>query len=189
MLGVDVGERRIGVAVSEGRLAVPLVIIEHESRGADIDRVVRIALEQEASAVVVGLPIGMSGEEGEQAKRTRRFGDALARRLAAPVIYQDERLSSAQVTGAAGGRIDRAGTAGARRASPRSTTRGGGDPASAIRYTGTNATMVHRVTGGDRPRRSRWTVGWRGSWRRRPAVFTTRASTIAPIHGSGERCS
>ena len=115
MLGVDVGERRIGIAVSAGRLAVPLVIIEHESRGADIDRVVKLALEQEASAVIVGLPIGMSGEEGEQAKRTRRFGDALARRLTAPVIYQDERLSSAQVTGAAGGRIERARTAGPRR--------------------------------------------------------------------------
>jgi putative Holliday junction resolvase len=123
MLGVDVGERRIGVAVSEGRLAVPLVIIEHESRGADLDRVVRIALEQEASTVIVGLPIGMSGEEGEQAKRTRRFGDALARRLTAPVIYQDERLSSAQVTGAAGGRIERARTAGAQRGGRRERPR------------------------------------------------------------------
>jgi putative Holliday junction resolvase len=109
LLALDVGERRIGVAVSEGRIAVPLVIIEHQSRAADLERVAAIAKEQEVSTVVVGLPVGMSGAEGEQAKRTRRFGDALARRLSVPIVYQDERLSSAQVAGAAGGRIDRGG--------------------------------------------------------------------------------
>jgi putative holliday junction resolvase len=107
LLALDVGERRIGVAVSEGRLAVPLVIIEHQSRAADLERVAAIAKEQEVSTVVVGLPVGMSGAEGEQAKRTRRFAEGLARRLAVPIVYQDERLSSAQVAGAAGGRIER----------------------------------------------------------------------------------
>ncbi|MDP9238276.1 MAG: Holliday junction resolvase RuvX [Chloroflexota bacterium] len=110
LLALDVGERRIGVAVSEGRLAVPLVIIEHESRAGDLERVTAIAREQEAVAVVVGLPVGLSGIEGEQAKRTRRFGDALARRLSVPIVYQDERLSSAQVAGAAGGRIEQRGS-------------------------------------------------------------------------------
>ncbi len=109
MLGVDVGERRIGVAVSEGRLAVPLAIIQHESRDADLNRIAAIAREQEATAVIVGLPITMSGEEGDQARRTRRFGDALARRIDVPLIYHDERLSTAQVTGAAGGRVTAAG--------------------------------------------------------------------------------
>jgi putative Holliday junction resolvase len=109
LLGLDVGERRIGVAVSEGRLAVPLAIIEHVSRDADLDRIAAIAREREANAVIVGLPITMSGEEREQAKRTRRFGDALARRVDVPVIYHDERLSTQQVAGAPGGRVTRGG--------------------------------------------------------------------------------
>lgn len=96
MLGVDFGARRIGLAVSEGRLAVPLLIIEHENRERDLERVAAIAREREVAAVVVGLPVLESGGEGEQARRTRRFGDALARRLDVPVAYQDERFSSVQ---------------------------------------------------------------------------------------------
>lgn len=122
LLAVDFGERRIGVAASEGRVAVPLLIIEHQSRGSDLDRIVAIATERGAQAVVVGLPLGMQGEEGEQAKRTRRFGEALQRRLNVPVVYQDERLSSADVAGAAGSRIEKAsGVKGrsARRGRPR----------------------------------------------------------------------
>lgn len=98
MLGLDVGERRIGVAVSEGRIAVPLTIVEHRSRADDLDRVAAIAREHEAELVVVGLPLLMSGDEGEQAKRTRRFGDAVARCVAVPVVYQDERLTTVQAT-------------------------------------------------------------------------------------------
>jgi putative Holliday junction resolvase len=105
LLGLDVGQRRIGVAASEGQLAVPLTIIEHESRAADLDRLAAIATEQEAEAIVVGLPLMMSGEEGEQARKTRRLGDALARRVDVPVVYHDERMSTLQVVGAAGARV------------------------------------------------------------------------------------
>ena len=104
-LGLDVGDRRIGVAASEGQLAVPLSIIEHENRAADLDRIAAIAREQEAQAIVVGLPLTMSGEEGNQARKTRRFGDALARRVEVPVVYHDERMSTLQVVGAAGARV------------------------------------------------------------------------------------
>ena len=121
MIGVDYGERRIGIAVSEGRLAVPLVIIEHDSRDGDLNRVALIATEQEAQTIVIGLPLSMSGEEGQQARRARRFGDAIARRVDIPVVYHDERLSSVQAAGGAGGRIERApsGSAQGRRARPR----------------------------------------------------------------------
>ncbi|TAK54939.1 MAG: Holliday junction resolvase RuvX [Dehalococcoidia bacterium] len=111
MIGLDVGQRRIGVAASEGQLAVPLTIIEHENRAADLDRIAAIAQEQEAHAIVVGLPVTMSGQEGEQARKTRRFGDALARRVDVPVIYHDERMSTLQVVGAAGGRVTGASAA------------------------------------------------------------------------------
>jgi putative Holliday junction resolvase len=94
MLGLDVGERRIGVAVSDGTIAVPLTIVEHRSRADDIDRVAAIAREQQAALVVVGLPLLESGAEGEQARRTRRFGDAVARRIDVPVVYHDERYTT-----------------------------------------------------------------------------------------------
>ena len=111
LLGVDYGERRIGVAVSEGRVAVPLIIIERQARGTDLDRIADIARDQEAAGIVVGLALGESGEEGEQARRTRRFGEALRRRIDVPLFYHDERWSSAQVAGAAGGRVERGGAA------------------------------------------------------------------------------
>ncbi len=94
MLGIDFGERRIGVAVSDGAIAVPLRIVEHQNRAKDLDRIAGIAAERRAQTIVVGLPLLMSGDEGEQARRTRRFGDALARRVAVPVVYHDESLSS-----------------------------------------------------------------------------------------------
>jgi putative Holliday junction resolvase len=94
LLGVDVGERRIGVAVSEGTIAVPLTIIEHENRANDIARIVEIAQREHVDAIVVGLPISLSGEENEQARITRRFGDQLAAATDIPVIYHDERYSS-----------------------------------------------------------------------------------------------
>lgn len=55
-----------------------------------------IVENNEVETIVVGLPIESSGEEGPQAQRTRRFGEALARRTAVPVTYWDERLTSAR---------------------------------------------------------------------------------------------
>jgi putative Holliday junction resolvase len=109
MLGLDVGERRIGVAVSDGTLAVPLTIVEHRSRADDIERVAALAREQEAALVVVGLPLLESGEEGEQARRTRRFGDAVARRIDVPLTYHDERFSTVRASEAVGAPASRKG--------------------------------------------------------------------------------
>ena len=114
VLGLDVGARRIGVAVGEGRVAVPLTIIAHESRAADIARIGELAREQGAEAIVVGLPLSMSGEEHAQAARTRAFGEALALGTGIPVVYQDERLSTAQASRAQTGSV-----AGGRRLAPR----------------------------------------------------------------------
>jgi putative Holliday junction resolvase len=96
LIGIDYGERRIGVAVSDGGVAVPLAIVEHQDRASDLARVAKIAREKRAECVIVGLPLLESGEEGDQARRCRRFGDALARRLDAPVVYHDESFSSVE---------------------------------------------------------------------------------------------
>lgn len=94
LIGIDYGERRIGIAASDGTLAVPVTIVEHASRGDDLERVADIVRQREASAIVVGLPLHSSGDEGEQARRCRRFGESLARATGIPVEYQDETLSS-----------------------------------------------------------------------------------------------
>jgi putative Holliday junction resolvase len=98
LLGVDVGERRIGVAVSEGRIAVPLTIIKHTNRANDVAQLVEIARREGVAAIVVGLPISLSGEEHEQARLTRNVGDALAQASDVPVVYHDERYSSVNAT-------------------------------------------------------------------------------------------
>ena len=107
MLGLDFGERRIGVAVSEGSIAVPLTIIEHKNRAADLARIVALAEREGATAIVVGMPLAPDGGEGEQARLTRKFGEQLAASVAVPVAYQDERLTSLDVASARAGRKSR----------------------------------------------------------------------------------
>ncbi|MHB8515303.1 MAG: Holliday junction resolvase RuvX [Dehalococcoidia bacterium] len=117
LLGLDVGARRIGVAVSQGGIAVPLTIVAHESRAADIARIGELARAEGAEAIVVGLPLSMSGEEHAQAARTRAFGEALALGTGIPVVYQDERLSTVQAS-----RAQTGGGAGGRRVRPRNAS-------------------------------------------------------------------
>lgn len=100
LLGIDYGEKRIGVAISDGTLAVPVTIVDHTSREKDLDRIADLARERGAEALVVGLPLHSSGDEGEQARRCRRFGEALARRTGLPVRYHDETLSSVDAAAA-----------------------------------------------------------------------------------------
>ncbi len=96
LLGLDVGGKRIGVAVSdEGQiLASPWGMVE-QGRNA-IEDIGRIAREAGAVAIVAGLPTGLSGREGAQAADTRRFADSVGEALDLPLSYWDERLTSSQ---------------------------------------------------------------------------------------------
>jgi putative Holliday junction resolvase len=98
MLGLDVGERRIGVAISApgGRLAVPLRIVEARDDLADARAITSLARGEGAEAVVVGHPLSMSGKTGAQARRVEAFARTLADLSGLPVELWDERLSSAQ---------------------------------------------------------------------------------------------
>jgi putative Holliday junction resolvase len=100
LLGIDTGAKRIGVAVSQGSIAVPLAIIEHTNRGEDLARVAALADREGVDAIVVGLPLAPDGGEGEQARLARRFGADLARVRSEPVVFQDERLTSIDVAAA-----------------------------------------------------------------------------------------
>jgi len=98
-LGLDVGERRIGVAVSdpEGRLAVPLRIVDGSNEAAAIDEIARIAREEGATTIVVGHPLSLDGTAGAQAHRVESFAGRLRKHTGLPVELWDERLTSVQV--------------------------------------------------------------------------------------------
>ena len=97
LLGIDLGERRIGLALVDvdGSSARPLATLR---RGRDLDSDVaalRAVVDAEAiDELIVGLPLEASGTEGPQATLTRAWATEIERRLAIPVGYRDERLSS-----------------------------------------------------------------------------------------------
>jgi putative Holliday junction resolvase len=96
LLGLDVGDRRIGVALADrDGLAMPLTTLRRSSDVAR-DGAALAALEREhdVAEIVVGLPLEMRGSEGEQAARTRDWVDAIRPFLRSKVGYRDERLSS-----------------------------------------------------------------------------------------------
>ncbi len=100
IMALDVGDRRIGVALSDplGMLASPLTTIARATSDTDaaIDAVLELAEEHEAAEILVGIPYLMSGRIGAQARITLDFAQALAERTHIPVTHTDERLSSVQ---------------------------------------------------------------------------------------------
>lgn len=97
ILGVDWGERRIGLAVSDpsGTIASGLETVEVRNPDDAVERVAAVARAEEVEHVVVGLPLLMSGVRGSAAEAAQTFADALAARLGMPVATYDERLTSA----------------------------------------------------------------------------------------------
>jgi putative Holliday junction resolvase len=98
VLGLDVGDSRIGVALSDplGMLASPLTIITRRDIEADIEAIMAIVRQREIETIIVGLPFSMNGSEGVQAQKVRDFATALSSRTDVPVRFQDERLSTIQ---------------------------------------------------------------------------------------------
>lgn len=96
ILALDVGDRTIGVAVSDllGIAAHPVETIRRTREADDIARVCALAAEREAVEVLVGLPRNMDGSLGPQAEKVQAFADALAPRVGLPVTLWDERLST-----------------------------------------------------------------------------------------------
>jgi putative holliday junction resolvase len=107
ILALDHGEARCGCAISDpsGTLATPLAAVERPDTKRGMAELVRIAEEREAERVVVGLPVTLAGDEGEQARRARTFAVRLAGRLSVPVELHDERLTT-RLAEQSGGRAD-----------------------------------------------------------------------------------
>jgi len=97
-LALDIGKRRIGVAVSDplGMVARPVETVHSVSLNADVGRIIEIARTLEAELIVVGDPIHMSGDPGTMSERAHKFGGALAEASGLPVVYSDERLTTVE---------------------------------------------------------------------------------------------
>ena len=97
-LGVDFGERRIGVAVSdeEARLAVPVGVVERRDDYQAIGELRDIARDREVGALVLGRPTQVDGRLGATANRVRRFGERLALACHLPLFVVDEALTSSE---------------------------------------------------------------------------------------------
>jgi len=98
ILGVDYGEKRVGLALSDplGLTAQPLQLLDRETDAQLAGNIQALVQKHEVERVIVGLPVGMSGEESSRAKRTRKFITLLRRRVPVPVEKWDERLSTAE---------------------------------------------------------------------------------------------
>lgn len=104
LLGVDLGERRIGLAVAdtERRTVRALATIRRGTAESDAARLARLIAEQQIDELVVGLPRNMDGSEGEQADATRAWAEELRLRVGLPVLWRDERLTSVAAEAALG---------------------------------------------------------------------------------------
>jgi putative Holliday junction resolvase len=96
ILGIDLGQKRIGVAVADlDGAAVALTTVRRaRDIAADAAAIVRLAAEQDATELVVGLPLEASGENGPQANVTRAWVESVSPLVRLPVTLRDERLSS-----------------------------------------------------------------------------------------------
>jgi len=96
VLALDVGERRIGLAISDpdGRVAVPLETLTRREEDADLRALASLVEREDVRVVVVGLPLSLDGSVGAQAERTQEFARRLAGAVARPLEMWDERLST-----------------------------------------------------------------------------------------------
>lgn len=112
ILALDAGEARCGCAVSDptGTVVTPLEEVRQPDTKRGLDTLARLVGEREIEQIVVGLPLTMRGEEGDQARWTRAFAERLGARVDVPVAFHDERLTTRQAerTGGAAGAHSRA---------------------------------------------------------------------------------
>jgi putative Holliday junction resolvase len=107
-LGIDFGEKRIGLAISDpdGRLAVPLATLERRNDRSALRQIAEIARREGVERLVLGEPVDLYGRRGAIAERVRRFGARLAGMTGLPLEWVDEALTSVE----AAGRLRQAGT-------------------------------------------------------------------------------
>jgi putative Holliday junction resolvase len=95
-LGLDVGDKRIGVALSDpgGILASPFTIINRRDESLDMAAIADIINQKQVEQVIVGLPRSMDGSLGRQAEKVKAFTERLGEHTDVPIEYRDERLTT-----------------------------------------------------------------------------------------------
>ena len=95
-LGIDYGEKRIGIALSdpEGRIAFPRKVIFNRSVKQALADIKKVLEDEKVSRVVIGLPVGLSGRETGETQKVRAFGEALKKEIVLPVEFENEMLTS-----------------------------------------------------------------------------------------------
>ena len=108
-MGLDVGDRRIGVALSDtiGILASPFAIVERHDHEAAVAEIVEIVRQHEVAVIVVGMPRTMGGTIGPQALKVQAFAELLQRATDVPLEFRDERLTTVTAKRLVGRRRDR----------------------------------------------------------------------------------
>ncbi|MFN7709984.1 MAG: Holliday junction resolvase RuvX [Holosporales bacterium] len=99
LLGLDVGTKTIGLALSDGlwMVATPYQVITRKSHAHDLGALQKVLREFPITALVIGLPLNMNGTEGERAVATRKFAETFSAQLGLDYVLWDERLSTAEV--------------------------------------------------------------------------------------------
>ena len=94
-LGIDFGEKRVGLALSDrlNLIASPYKTLQYISENDLISEIKKIVIDKEIKVFVIGLPLNMKGEDSDQTKKVRRFKNLLSI-LELPIVYEDERFSS-----------------------------------------------------------------------------------------------
>jgi putative Holliday junction resolvase len=100
LLGIDLGEKTIGLALSDTLLTVatPMETLKRGKFTADATKIETIVTAHGVGGMVLGLPLNMDGSAGPAAQAARAFGRNLANRFTLPIVFWDERLSTAAVT-------------------------------------------------------------------------------------------
>jgi len=98
VLALDVGKRRIGLAVSDelGITAIGIPTLQRTRIRADVRQLKEVVEQRNVATLLVGKPLHMSGDESRQSEYIREFAERLAEYVERPVIYWDERLTSAE---------------------------------------------------------------------------------------------
>lgn len=99
LIGLDLGTKTIGVAISDitRKIASPVETIARKKFTEDAKRLLAIAADRQAGLFVLGLPLNMDGSEGPRAQSTRAFARNLGKLTPLPIVFWDERLSTAAV--------------------------------------------------------------------------------------------
>ncbi len=96
ILGLDIGDKRIGVALSDPGeiLASPLTIIERTVEDEDVEKIINLVTKHQVARIIIGLPLSLNGNVGEQAEKVHSFVNHLTQHTDISIKLRDERLTT-----------------------------------------------------------------------------------------------